>query len=82
MPICLNPVMTLKPTVADCGMPCPDEELIDLETPSCSPSYKNIGPDYQIITDGGWQRLKRTAQVISDHFERLEQLLDDPDEVQ
>lgn len=70
MPIKLNPAVTSQPKVADCGMPSPDEELLDLDTPSCSPTFARIVQDYQLITDQfGAQRHLRTAQVVCDLLE-------------
>ena len=63
MPICLNPSVTQKPEELCCGMGCPDEELLDLDTPSCSPVGAERKQDYRIIKDkSGKERYLRTAQ--------------------
>lgn len=69
MPICLNPSVTQKPEELCCGMGCPDEELLDLDTPSCSPVGAERKQDYRIIKDkSGKERYLRTAQVIFDEM--------------
>ena len=67
MPIHLNPAVTVKPEVIDEGKGSPDEELLDLDTPSCSPTARMHGPDYYVITDKeGNQRPRRTvANILS-----------------
>ena len=66
MPIHLNPAVTSKPEVIDEGKPSPDEELLDLDTPSCSPTARMLWqPDYYVITDKeGNQRPRRTVANI------------------
>ena len=51
-------------------MGCPDEELLDLDTPSCSPvGGMHLRDDYHITkAQGGKQRYLRTAQVILDEM--------------
>ena len=77
MPICLNVKVTQQPPELSCGMGCPDEELLDLETPSCSPTGGQRKRDYLIIKDkSGRERYLRTAQVIFDEMNIMSFLQD------
>lgn len=79
MPISLAPAVTLKPDVAACGMPSPDEELLDLETPTCSPSSNMFNsPEYLFVTDKeGFKRPRRTGEVICAEMELRDLLQED-----
>ena len=69
MPITFNARKTRQPFVVDNGMGSPDEELLDLDSPSCSPTANRIHGDYEFVTDAGEKRLRRTCQVLCDRLD-------------